>query len=216
MKYIYSITFSFIMLLMLSCRKDVKLESIVYQNDFETGDLNGITSGVLEDYNNSKVLGRYNSGGFDLQLSGLPDHKLVEISFDLYIHDTWEGKGIDNVDGPDIWKMIVDDNSYINTTFSNAPCNDNNFCPPQSYPLDYPNSSQNPRWGSANRNLPGVCFSRGVAGGTTLYKIKKSIEHSKTTLLLQCRDQLVQNNTTDNKCDESWSVDNILVKVINL
>ncbi|MBG6236634.1 hypothetical protein IWX76_003228 [Pedobacter sp. CAN_A7] len=215
MKYILIIAL-FSLTLFLSCSKEVKQDVEVYFNDFETNDLNGITLGRIEDYNKSKVLGRYNSGGFDLQIKDLPKHKLVVISFDLYIHDSWEGKGIDNIDGPDIWKMIVDDNLYINTTFSNAPCNDSNFCPPQSYPFDYPNSSQNPKWGSVSRNLPGACLSAGVIGGTTLYKITKTIEHSKATLLLQCRDQLIQNNTQDNNCDESWSVDNIRVKVINL
>ncbi len=215
MKYVTLIAL-IIITLFSSCSKEVKQDIEVYFNDFETGDLSGISLGIIEEYDSSNVLGRYNSGGFDLQLNNLPEHKLVEISFDLYIHDSWEGKGIDNYDGPDIWKMIVDDNLYINTTFSNAPCNDANFCPPQSYPFDYPNSSQNPRWGSANRNLPGACLNEGILGGTTLYKIKKTIEHSKAKLLLQCRDQLIQNNTTDNKCDESWSVDNIRIKVINL
>ena len=207
---------SILLFFLSSCAKDVKSDIVVYTNDFETNDLSGISLGTIVDYNNSKVLGFYNSGGFDLQLNDLPEHKLVEITFDLFIHDSWEGKGIDNWDGPDIWKMIVDDNLYINTTFSNAPCNDSNICPPQSYPFDYPTSTQNPRRGSADRTLPGVCLNAGVVGGTTLYKIKKTIEHSKATLLMQCRDQLIQHNTTDNKCDESWSVDNIRVKVINL
>jgi hypothetical protein len=215
MKYFYLIALIATMLFS-SCSKEVKQDVEVYFNDFETGDLTGISLGVIEDYNSSKVLGRYNAGGFDLLLNNLPDHKLVEISFDLYIHDSWEGKGMDDINGPDIWKMIVDDNLYVNTTFSNSPCNDNNFCPPQSYPFDYPNSSQNPRWGSAARNLPGACLTDGVVSSTTLYKITKTIEHSKATMLLQCRDQLIQNNTTDNQCDESWSVDNIRVKVINL
>jgi len=216
MKYIYSFPLSIIMMLMLSCGKDVKMNSTVYQNDFENNDLQGFTTGVIENYNNSNVLGRYNNGGFKLQLNDLPEHKLVEISFDLYIHDSWEGKGIDNYNGPDLWTMLVDNNMYINTTFSNAPCDDNNICPPQSYPFDYPNSSQNPRRGAASRSLPGVCLSEGVIGGTSLYRIKKTIEHDKSSLLLQCYDQLIEHNTTDNKCDESWSVDNIVVKVINL
>lgn len=215
MKYVY--VFSLLLVMLCSgCSKEVKQDIEVYFNDFESGELRNISLGTITDYNNSKVLGPYNSGGFDLQLTNLPQHKLVQISFDLYIHDSWEGKGLDNFDGPDIWKMIVDDNLYINTTFSNAECNDNNFCPPQSYPFNYPNSSQNPRWGSADRNLPGLCLYEGLTGGTTLYKITKTIEHQEATLLLQCRDQLIQNNTTDNKCDESWSVDNIRVKVINL
>ncbi|MFC3561644.1 hypothetical protein [Pedobacter jamesrossensis] len=204
--------------LFVSCSKEVKDEQEVYFNDFESKNLNNISLGTIEGYNGTNVLGRYNSGGFDLQLSNLPKHKLVEISFDLYIHDSWDGNktGFDAVDGPDVWKFLVDGNLYINTTFSNADCDITGFCEPQSYPKDYPNFTQNPKTGAANVNLPGVCNLKGKIGGTTLYRITKTIEHSKADLLMQCRDQLLQKNTADPKCDESWSVDNLRVKVISL
>jgi len=201
-----------------SCSKKVKDEAQVYFNDFEQSDLKSITHGSIENYNNTNVLGRYSSGGFDLNLTNLPNHKLVEISFDLYIHDSWDGnkRGPDDVDGPDIWKFIVDGNLYINTTFSNADCDHTGFCPPQSYPLAYPNNTQNPKTGAANPNLPGVCNLAGKPGGTTLYKISKIIEHADSKLLMQCRDQLTQKNAENSKCDESWSVDNLRIKVIEL
>jgi len=200
-----------------SCAKEVKNEQEVYFNDFETNKVEGITNPVVEAYNGSKVLGRYNSSGFDLNLSDLPKHKLVEISFDLYIHDSWDGNKVSGgVDGPDIWKFIVDGNLYVNTTFSNSDCNNSGFCPPQSYPADYPNAYNNPKTGALNPNLPGMCNLAGKMGGTSLYRITKVIEHSKSALFMQCRDQLVQPNAADAKCDESWSVDNIRVKVINL
>lgn len=200
-----------------SCSKSVKNQGEVYFNDFESANLTNIALGSIEVYNGTNVLGRYNSGGFDLNLNALPKHKLVEISFDLYIHDSWDGnKTSVDIDGPDIWKLIVDGNLYINTTFSNVYCDNSGFCPPQSYPQDYPNFNNNPKSGAINPNLPGVCNLKGQIGGTVLYKITKTIEHSKATLLLQCRDQLIQKNATDPKCDESWSVDNLRVKVINL
>ncbi|WP_421945887.1 hypothetical protein [Pedobacter sp.] len=200
-----------------SCAKEVKNEEEVYFNDFETNKIEGIGNAILENYNGSMVLGRYNASGFDLNLSNLPNHKLVEVSFDLYIHDSWEGNKVSGgVDGPDIWKFMVDGFLYVNATFSNENCNNSGFCPPQSYPSDFPNAYNNPKTGAANPNLPGVCSLSGKIGGTTLYKIKKIIEHSKSTLLMQCRDQLTQTNTSDPKCNESWSVDNIRVKVINL
>ncbi|RZK40541.1 MAG: hypothetical protein EOO90_14795 [Pedobacter sp.] len=200
-----------------SCAKEVKNEQQVYFNDFEGQNTNGISNAVTENYNGTTVLGRYNASGFDLSLSDLPAHKLVEISFDLYIHDSWDGnKNSKGIDGPDLWKMIVDGNLYVNATFSNEDCDNSGFCPPQSYPSDYPNANQNPKAGAANPNLPGVCNLAGKVGGTTLYKITKTIEHSKASLLMQCRDQLIQTNTPDPKCDESWSIDNLSIKVINL
>ena len=204
-------------IILSSCSKTVKNQEEVYFNDFESENLTNINFGAIEKYDGTNVLGRYNSGGFDLKLDALPKHKLVEISFDLYIHDSWDGnKTSGDIDGPDIWKFMVDGNLYINTTFSNSDCNNAGFCPPQSYPQDYPNFYNNPKTGSSNPNLPGVCNLAGKIGGTTLYRITKTIEHSKSTLLMQCRDQLIQTNAQNPKCDESWSVDNLRVKVINL
>lgn len=200
-----------------SCAKEVTDDQQVYFNDFESQPSKQISNAVTETYNGTTVLGRFNASGFDLNLNDLPAHKLVEISFDLYIHDSWDGNKTSNgVDGPDLWKMIVDGNLYVNASFSNEDCDNSGFCPPQSYPSDYPNSNHNPKTGAANPNLPGVCNLAGKTGGTTLYKITKTIEHSKASLLMQCRDQLIQTNAPDPKCDESWSIDNLRVKVINL
>lgn len=112
-------------------------------------------------------------------------------------------------------QMLVDGNSYINTTFSNIPCGVYDFCSPQSYPNDYPNNYHNPKTGAYRTDLPGVCHLAGP-NGTTLYKITKTFRHTNNTLLLQCLDKLVQPNAPDPKCDESWSVDNINIKAITL
>ncbi len=208
----------FILLFTLSsCSKTVQKATEVYFNDFETGNLDDIKNGYLYEYNGSTVLGRYNQSGFELLLTNLPTHDLIEISFDLFIHDSWDGNklGIDGVDGPDIWKMLIDEELYINASFLNIACVNANgvFCPPQSYPANYPNSNNYPRKGAYRINLPGACHPEGT---TTWYKITKTISHSKSTLLLQCVDQLVQKNTDDPNCDESWSIDNIKVNAIKL
>ncbi|MES2427326.1 MAG: hypothetical protein V4560_10155 [Bacteroidota bacterium] len=205
----------FIFLFYISCKNQTKSELQVYANDFEKNDLSGITNGVITQYNNSVVLGNYNKGGFSLTLNNLPKHDLISISFDLYIHDSWDGNK-EYPDGPDIWQMVVDNNMYINTTFSNAACVPGNFCLPQSYPFNYPNNYNNPKTGAYRTDLPGIC---GMAGpnGTTLYKITKTFSHSNNALVLKCLDKLVQENiSTDQKCDESWSVDNIIIKAISL
>jgi hypothetical protein len=144
----------------------------------------------------------------------LPKHDLITISFDLYIHDNWRGQLFP--DGPDIWEMLVDNMPYINTTFSNLECKPGNICPPQSYPDDYPNSNHNPRTGAYRTDLPGVCSMLNSPTGTTLYKIKKTFKHSNQSLILQCLDKLNQSNYPNPKCEKSWSVDNISIKVITL
>lgn len=211
------LTFLFILFLLFnSCAKSVNHETIVYTNDFESGNLANITNGTISPFNGSKVLGNYNNGQFNLTINDLPDHDLVDISFDLYIHDNWVGaQQFENNSGPDIWQMKVDNKTYINTTFNNYACADGNICPPQSYPADYPNQSNNPRTGASQTDLPGFCNANSQPG-TVLYKIHKSISHSDKTLLIECLDLLKHKDVADQKCNESWSVDNIKVTAINL
>jgi len=207
----------FFSLIINSCKNQVQSEALVYTNDFENGNLSGITNGTITQYNSTSVLGQYNNGGFTLNVSNLPNHQLITIAFDLYIHDSWDGNKL-GADGPDIWQMLVDGNTYIDASFSNSPCITGSglFCPPQSYPLNYSNNYNNPKEGAYKTDLPGVCHLVNDPNGTTLYKIVKTFKHSDSGILLQCLDKLVQTNTTTPKCDESWSVDNIVIKVITL
>lgn len=201
--------------LILSCKKNVRSEVTIYNNSFETGDLSNIQNGIINQFNNSAVLGQYNNGSFVLTVANMPKHDLVTISFDLYIHDSWDGNKL-APDGPDIWEMLVDGNPYINTTFSNEQCGTGVFCSPQAYPFDYPNNYNNPKTGAYKTNLPSICSLKNSAAGTTWYKIEKTLTHSNSKLELKCLDKLVQTNTVDPKCDESWSVDNITIKTITL
>lgn len=199
----------------LSCKTNVDVETQVYQNDFENADLSSIKNGIITQFNDSKILGNYNNQNFILSLKNLPAHDLISVTFDLYIHDQWDGNQ-SAPDGPDIWQMQVDGNTYINTTFSNTVCGANTFCPPQSYPDNYPNNNHNPKSAAYQTNLPGFCSMKGVTGWTTLYKISKTFAHTNNSLSVECLDKLVQTNTANPKCDESWSVDNIVVKTIKL
>ena len=197
-----------------TCAKETKSDVVVYENDFESGNLMDITSGKIASFNSTKVLGRYNNSGFKLALTGLPAHTLVEISFDLYILDSWDGNKL-GVDGPDIWNMKVDGKDYIYTTFSNGNCG-GGFCLPQSYPNAYKNSDNNPATGAFNKSLKGACHFSTMVGGASMYKITKRIQHNGSNLTLECLDQLIQTNVIDPLCDESWAVDNIKIRAINL
>ena len=205
----------FLSFLVNSCKSKIQSEVIVYNNAFEGNNLSGIKDGVITQFNNTTVLGQYNNGGFSLNLNDLPRHHLITVAFDLYIHDSWDGNKL-GADGPDIWQMLIDNNTYIDASFSNIECIAGNICPPQSYPLNYPNNYNNPKKGAYQTDLPGVCHLVNSPNGTTLYKITKTFKHSGNTLLLQCLDKLVQTNTSTPKCDESWSVDNIIIKATTL
>jgi hypothetical protein len=198
--------------LLASCAKGPQDIIEVYQNDFDKLDLTSILGGKISKYNQSNVLGMYNNDGFDLTLENLPVHDLVVISFDLYIHDTWDGNDR-NVGGPDIWNLEVDGKSVIKTTFSN--CN-SGLCIPQSYPLNFQNNINMPKKGASKTDLPGFCHFGGLPGFTTLYKIEKTISHKKKDVFIRIYDQLVQSNTSNPVCDESWSLDNIKVNLVRL
>jgi hypothetical protein len=202
-------------LLFAYCKKLPQAEQIVYKNDFEQSALTSINGGIITDYIGSKVIGRYNNGGFTVNLTGLPDHDFIKISFYLYIHDGWDGdsKGdATTVEAPDLWKMKVDGNEYINATFSNTVCN-GVFCLMQSYPQNYP-FHNNPKTGASRTDLPGVCHFKGIPDGTTLYKIEKIIKQKENSLSVEFRDMLLQSNTNDPLCDESWSMDNIVISTL--
>lgn len=215
-KIIRSFSILFISLFLASCAKGPQEESVYYYNDLENMDLNDISNGIISGFNHSRVLGRYNNDGFKLVLDELPSHDMLEISFDLYLHDSWDGVlNSDNLGGPDIWQMYIDGNLFINTTFSNQDCPVQS-CVSQSYPANYPNSNNAPKSGAFRRDLPGVCHFAGQIGGSSQYKIVKRIRHSGTVVTLECKDMLKQLNAKSDICDESWSVDNIKVKLINL
>ena len=204
-----------VILLFTCCKKLPQNEQPVYENNFEQSDLSSVTGGLITDYNGSKVIGRYNNGGFILNLAGLPDHDFIKVSFDLYIHDGWDGDSKGDsiiVEAPDLWKMKVDGDEYINTTFSNTVCN-GVFCLMQSYPHNYP-FHNNPKTGAARTDLPGVCHFKDIPGGTTLYKIERLIKQKKSTVSIEFKDLLLQSNSADPLCDESWSMDNIVISVL--
>ena len=82
----------FLLVLINSCSyPKLTRDELVYDNDFEESVLTEIDGGSISDYNNTKVLGNYNNDGFTLHLSDIGDHDYVYVSFDLYIHGSWDG-----------------------------------------------------------------------------------------------------------------------------
>ena len=105
------------------------------------------------------------------------------------------------------------------TTFSNSPCF-SNYCLRQSYPESYP-FENNPKKGNNLVDLPKKCKNSYLGGNTTLYKIEKGFRHSGNAVVIRFYDELYQPNAIDkdgvvqSKCDESWSLDNLKVRVIS-
>lgn len=202
---------------------------LVYENNFEEMNLSEIDGGDFMSFNNSTVLGNFNNDGFTLFLEDIGDHDYVFISFDLYIHGSWDGNfnGFQENDKADKWVMefkpdmdLYKDPSSDNftTTFSNSPCW-SNYCLRQSYPEVYP-FENNPKTGSFKTNLDKLCPTSFFGGKTTLYQIEKGFKSSGNNIVVRFYDELYQPNAInkdgipEQKCDESWSLDNLRVRVI--
>jgi hypothetical protein len=84
------------------------------------------------------------------------------------------------------------------------------------YPFD-----NSPKTGSSKVNLPEICKNSFFGGKSTLYKIEKGFKHSGNAVVIRFYDELYQPNAVDNdgvvqsKCDESWSLDNLKVRLIS-
>ena len=212
----------------ISCSKndDLVFDKVVYENDFESNNSKNLSNYYISNYNNSNVLGDFNNSGFSLHLNELDKHNKIVISFDLYIHGSWDGNynGFENDDRPDLWKMELGvPNSYFNnyifeTTFSNSPCT-STYCLKQSFPNRYPHLN-NPKTNAYKTELDRMCNDN-FGGPTTLYKFEKILSHSDSSAIFTFSDKLYQPNANKDginyaKCDESWSIDNLIVRIINV
>jgi len=204
-------------------------DELVYHNSFEELSLENIDGGGIFNFNNNKVLGNFNNDGFTIHLDDVGSHDYVFLSFDLYIHGSWDGNfnGFQENDKPDLWILefkpdmsLFKDPSSDNftTTFSNSPCW-SNYCLRQSYPQPYP-FENNPKTGNFLTEMPKVCNNNFFGGETTLYKVEKGFKSSGNSIVVRFYDELYQPNAIDKdgipqqKCDESWSMDNIKIRVL--
>ena len=70
---------------------EISSDILVYENSFENDDLSNIDGGGLSTFNNTRVIGDFNNDGFTIHLEDVGDHDYVFVSFDLYIHGSWDG-----------------------------------------------------------------------------------------------------------------------------
>ena len=220
----------FIFFIINSCSyPEMVRNEVVFENDFESKNLTSIDGGLFSIFNNSTVLGDFNNDGFSIFLEDIGSHDYIFLSFDLYIHGSWDGNfnGFQNNDKPDKWIIefnpdmdLFKDPSADNftTTFSNSPCF-SNYCLRQSYPENFP-FENNPKTGASKTNLEEKCPGSLFGGPTSLYKIEKGFRSYGTNAVIRFYDELFQPNAVDvngviqSKCDESWSIDNIKIRAI--
>lgn len=161
--------------------------------------INPVNVPTIQTYNGGEVLGYLSNQQAKLNLTNLPTHDSITVDFDLYIHDTWDGNS--TVSGPDMFRVILDNDTALNTTFSNETWNSTT----QSYPNNF--SASNASFtGSLTRTLPTAC-NFGGGSLSAKYHITKKIAHTATTLAM-----ILEASGLENICNESWSIDNVTVQ----
>ena len=184
-------------------------QQIVYSNNFGQLDLRNFENGRLFIFQGDTLLGFYNNEEVSVTIPDLPGHNVLKIEVDLWIHDSWDGNPDDGVNGPDFWFMKIDEEEVFRTTFSNTPCMPT-FCLRQSYPQDYFRQND-PKSGAVQTNLPGLCLFGAFQNYTTRYRISRMVSHNTGSVKITLGDELLQTNSPDPICDESWSVGKIEV-----
>jgi hypothetical protein len=203
----------FLSCLLFSCQDELMDTVVVYSNDFSREDDHNFQNFKRHEFNGDTVLGWFHNEEVSLTIPDLPAHNTVEVTFDLLIHDSWDGNP-QNMGGPDKWYLHLDDEEIINTTFSNTPCG-SSFCLYQAYPEYFPRTFE-PKSGALDTSLPGRCQYFGVPGWTSKYRITRLVKHKSSVLTLVCGDELLQLNALDPTCDESWSLSKIEVKTLTV
>ena len=206
------------MLLLAGC-KDSSLEPeiTIYDNNFESEDYTDIEGVFISIFEGNRVMGFFNKRGFNLNLSDLPDHDFIHLTFDLYIHDSWEGNASlegEALDEKDSWVLEIDtarnqtvgDRIYYETTFSNGLCIPS-FCYTQSFPDQFPSTNDARKEVAEVTN--GWCSWLDTPNGTSIYKMDLVFQHTDRNAVLSFYDKL-----NGNLCDESWSLDNLSVSLI--
>ena len=152
--------------------------------------------------------GEFNNQTIDLTLRGLPDHRFVEVYFDLYILRSWNGNSrTEPLDpaaipvGPDVWVFEAQAQTRLQTSFSNY---GTGF---QSFPGAFPFGSFPGRSGAYAVGSLGYSYN-GLPGMDTNYRLGFRFPDSAANLWLRFKDLGLQP-----LANESWGIANLSVVV---
>lgn len=142
----------------------------------------------------------------NLSLNGLPEHRAVTVSFDLYIIRSWDGD--DTVYGPDLWRVQEHGGRMLlDTSFSNAATN-------QSFPGAYPAVPNYPAGtGAVAHNSLG--YNWGWYYGDSTYALTFTFAHHGGTLVVDFTGTMyTEAGNNWGIMDESWGLDNVVVATL--
>jgi hypothetical protein len=122
--------------------------------------------------------GPFGNQSVSLTLNRLPQHRWVNVTFDLYIIGSWDGSS--PVWGPDLWSLSVRGaQRLLFTSFCGWGYSGNDE---QSYPDDYPQAIH-PAWtGVAERNVVDIKDSKPPKNG--VYRMEVLFPHTDDQVIL--------------------------------
>ncbi len=201
-------------------------QTLLYQSDFNKGiDGRSDASGVSISWSTNVTvppdgaplatcfapgLGKYFFGRFGkqtvtLNLSNLPAHDSLIISFAFYANGSWDGNS--PIDGPDRWGFAIDDSDTLSySTFANM-----YNAWGQSYPQRYdPNHIiNNPmKTGAELSNVLGISYF-----GDAVYHFSFEIPNNESSVNLNFISNNVWTTGEDITTDETWGIDSIIVSI---
>ncbi|MBZ0309013.1 MAG: thrombospondin type 3 repeat-containing protein, partial [Anaerolineae bacterium] len=168
------------------------LEVFNYQNDFETSAGAEWSNTTIVDApaaGTQNFLGDFVNETITLNLNIPAVHDTLEVAFDLYIINTWDG----GAGTEDRWSFSIDGAEKVNDTFHSNSIND-------TYP-NPPVSSANPL---------------GYSVASSIYHITFTVPHNANTVTLSFTGSGLQPEILQNgEKDESWGLDNVSVKAFS-
>jgi hypothetical protein len=187
----------------------------VYQHDFETSPGDEWSPARRDTaLNGENFLGQLGNETARLQLTQLPAHHWVRVSFDLYIIRSWDGNQVDYpyfarsdfpqspdlIIGPDRWRLQADGATLLDTTFSNWADQR------QAYPAFFGVGDFPPQ--TSARDINHLGYTYGPFSKDATYRQSFTFIHQADTLTLDFSALGLQDIM-----DESWGLDNVTISV---
>ena len=201
-------------------------EIIIYSEDFETKKVfSEFSTNVINQVwqnkikidstpiGNRKFLGQFGNQKINFILNSIPKSDSINITFDFYMINTWDGNYDNNskcpTDGPDIFSFKINNNSIVYSTFTIASSYLQSYpdnYDPNNYKIGHPGCT-----GAIEVNTMGFKCKTG-GGGDVVYHINKTIIYSNNQINLSFEGIL--NDGSPTLINESWGIDNLIITSI--
>jgi len=164
-------------------------------------------------FNGSRVLGRFARGGIEIFFEDLEAHDFVQVSYDLYIHDNWEGNGLRG-NGEDVTILSIGPTTVFFSSIINTKCLGQNCTTVQSFPSIIRERSHPENANVTDPSLPGVCLWKGEIGGSKRIRVEERRFHTAANLRVNIAADI--KDAGADLCNKSWSIDNLQIKTIRV